>query len=168
MVLFTRTGAGYRARMTVRLVTPPGLTSEAPAAAAEVARAFAEAWAAPQVERFAALLAPDVVLLQPVTPRIVGRDAARAEFARLLRWLPDLRGTVDHWAADGQTLLIAWRLAFTVGRKRLELPIVDRIVVRDALIGERAAYFDPLPLLLAVLARPGAWPGYLRYRGFLG
>lgn len=134
---------------------------------ADVARRFTDAWAAPEVDRFVALLAPDVLLLQPVTPRIVGRDAARAEFARLLRWLPDLRGTVDHWAATGSTLLIAWRLGFTVGRKRLELRIVDRIVVRDGSIAEREAYFDPLPLLLAVLLRPRSWPGYLRYRGFL-
>ena len=55
----------------------------------DVARMFAEAWAAPQVDRFVALLAEDVVLLQPVTPPVVGRAAARTEFTRLLRWLPD-------------------------------------------------------------------------------
>jgi hypothetical protein len=133
-----------------------------------VAERFREAWDTPEVERFVALLHPDVRLLQPVTPTIVGRENARAEFRRLLRWLPDLRGVVDSWAigADGQ-LLIAWRLRFTLGRGPFELRIVDRIVVADRLIREREAYFDSLSFLLATLRRPSAWGGYLRYRGYL-
>jgi hypothetical protein len=81
-------------------------------AMADVARRFADAWARPAVDRFLALLAPDVRLLQPVTPPLVGHAAARREFGRLLAFLPDLRGTVDAWAACGDTLLVAWRLAF--------------------------------------------------------
>jgi len=134
---------------------------------AEVARRFIEAWTAPDVDRFISLLAEDVVLRQPVTPKVVGRAAARDEFTRLLRWLPDIHGVVDHWSASGANLLIAWRLCFSIAGKALAIPIVDRIVVRDGLIAEREAYFDPLPLLLAVLLRPNAWPAYLRYRGFL-
>jgi ketosteroid isomerase-like protein len=128
---------------------------------------FAAAWAHPGVERFVAMLAPDVLLLQPVTPPVRGRDAARREFARLLRWLPDLCGVVDQWGHDGDTTLIAWRLRFTLGRTPFELRIVDRLVVRDGLIVEREAYFDSLRFLLATLGRPRAWPGYLRYRGYL-
>lgn len=139
----------------------------APRDVAEVARLFAEAWASPQVDRFVALLAADVVLLQPVTPRVVGRDAAHREFSRLLRWLPDLRGTVDSWSASGSTVLIAWRLRFTLGAAPYELRIVDRLEVRDGLIAEREAYFDSLHFFLTTLARPRAWAGYLRYRGYL-
>lgn len=135
--------------------------------AADLVRRFAGAWSAPQVERFVAMLADDVVLLQPVTPRVVGRAAARREFSRLLRWLPDLRGTVDDWSASGATVLIAWRLRFTLGRRPFELRIVDRLVTRDGLIVEREAYFDSLRFLLATLGRPTAWLGYLRYRGHL-
>jgi len=115
-----------------------------------------------------ALLHPQVRLLQPVTPPVLGREKAREEFARLLRWLPDLHGTVDSWAvgSDGH-LLIAWRLAFTLGRSAYELRIVDRIVVADGLIREREAYFDSLGFLLATLLRPSAWLGYLRYRAYL-
>jgi hypothetical protein len=123
---------------------------------------FAAAWAHPQVERFVAMLAPDVLLLQPVTPPVRGR-----EFARLLRWLPDLHGIVDQWGVDGDTTLVAWRLRFTLGRAPFELRLVDRLVVRDDLIVEREAYFDSLRFLLATLGRPSAWPGYLRYRGYL-
>lgn len=137
------------------------------AAAADLARRFAEAWARPAVDRFLAMLAPDVRLLQPVTAPVVGHAAARREFGRLLEWLPDLRGTVDSWSASGDTLLIAWRLTFTLGRAPFELRIADRIVARDGLIVEREAYFDSLRLMLATIARPSAWLGYWRYRGFL-
>jgi ketosteroid isomerase-like protein len=134
---------------------------------ARVVRGFTEAWARPNVDRFLALLAPDVRLLQPVTPPVVGHAAARREFGRLLRWLPDLVGTVDTWAASGETALVAWRLRFTLGRRPFELRIVDRLVVRDGLIAEREAYFDSLRFMLATVARPSAWAGYWRYRGYL-
>ena len=141
----------------------PGPANDLP----ELARAFTEAWARPNVDHFVSLLAPDVRLLQPVTPTIVGRDAARREFTRLLAWLPDLHGIVDRWSAAGDTILIAWRLRFTLGGGPYELRIVDRIVAREGLIAEREAYFDSLRFLLATMARPAAWAGYLRYRGYL-
>ena len=133
-----------------------------------VVEGFSAAWAAPRLERFVALLHPEVVLLQPVTPEIRGREQARAEFARLLAWLPDIRGVIDRVAIDGDTALIAWRLRFTLGDRPYELPIVDRLLVADGLIRERQAYYDSLRLVLALLARPGAWVGYLRYRGWIG
>jgi ketosteroid isomerase-like protein len=114
-----------------------------------------------------ALLHPDVRLLQPVTKPILGRDAARVEFARLLDWLKDMRGTVDHTAIDGAVALIAWRLVFSLGRRPFELRIVDRIVVAEGLIREREAYYDSLGFMMVLLRRPSAWPGYWRYRGYL-
>lgn len=132
-----------------------------------VVKGFASAWANPQLDRFIALMHPEVRLLQPVTKPILGRDAARVEFARLMRWLPDLRGTVDRTAIADDVALIAWRLAFTLGRKPYELRIVDRLVVADGLIREREAYYDSLGLMIELLRRPSAWPGYWRYRGFL-
>ena len=134
---------------------------------AAVIEGFTRAWARPRVDDFVALLHPDVILLQPVTKPIRGREAARAEFTRLLRWLPDLHGTVDHAAADRDVALIAWRLAFTLGGRPVELPIVDRIVVDGGLIRERRAYYDSLALITKVLRRPSAWMGYFRYRGYL-
>jgi ketosteroid isomerase-like protein len=133
----------------------------------QVAERFTAAWANPQLDRFIELLHPNVRLLQPVTKPIVGREAARREFARLLAWLPDLRGTVDHYAAHDQTLLVAWRLRFSLGGRPYDLRIVDRIVVADGLIREREAYYDSLGLMIALLGRPKAWPGYWRYRGYV-
>ncbi len=132
-----------------------------------VAERFALAWAHPDLERFMELLHPDVCLLQPVTRPIRGKASARGEFARLLRWLTDLRGTVDRTAVDGDLAMIAWRLAFTLGGRPYELRIVDRILVADGLIREREAYYDSLALMIALLGRPSAWLGYWRYRGFL-
>lgn len=129
---------------------------------------FASAWAHPEVERFVSLLHPDVVLLQPVTKPVRGKAQARAEFARLLRWLPDLRGTVDHTAIDAEEVaLIAWRLRFTLGDRPFELRIVDRIVPLDGLVREREAYYDSLGFMMELLRRPRAWAGYWRYRGYL-
>jgi hypothetical protein len=78
-----------------------------------------------------------------------------------------LRGSVDSWGASGDTLLIAWRLAFTLGRGPFELRIVDRIIARDGVILEREAYFDSLRFVAATLSRPSTWLPYLRYRGYL-
>ncbi len=145
------------------------LTVERPEEARETATVverFTAAWARPNLDRFMELLHPDVLLLQPVTPPIRGRDAARVEFGRLLRWLPDMRGTVDQTAVHDALALIAWRLAFNLGGRPYELRIVDRLVVCDGLIREREAYYDSLQLMIAVLGRPRAWPGYWRYRGY--
>src|SRR6188474_2510722 len=136
---------------------------------ARVAARFAEAWAHPQVDAFIELLHPEVRLYQPITAPIIGRDAARLEFTRLLRLLPDLCGTVDHWAADGDFLLIAWRLRATWGSAApYEWPIADHIRVRDGLIIERRALFDSVGLFGAMLrGGPGAWVKYARYRDYL-
>lgn len=147
--------------------TKPSCTSVT--AVADIAERFARAWADPRVERFVELLHPDVQLYQPITKPIVGREAARREFTRLLRLLPDLHGSVDHWAADGDFLLIAWRLKATWGgRASHEWPIADHIRVRDGLIAERRALFDPIGVFGAMLrGGPRSWLAYARYRGYL-
>ena len=132
-----------------------------------IVEAFTAAWAHPRVEKLVQLLHPDCLLLQPVTKPIRGREAACAEFTKLLGWLADLRGTVDRSAVDADVALVAWRLHFTLGGAPCELRIVDRLVVEDGLIREREAYYDSLALMIAVLRRPRAWAGYLRYRGYL-
>jgi ketosteroid isomerase-like protein len=149
--------------MAIRAMTP--LATEVDTRA--VAAGFTRAWGAPDLDRFMALLHPDVTLLQPVTKPIRGREAARVEFGRLLSWLPDLHGTVDRTAVDGDLALVAWRLTFELGGRPYELRIVDRLVVADGLIFEREAYYDSLALMIELLRRPRAWPGYWRYRGYL-
>ena len=94
---------------------------------------------------------------------LVGREAARRDFAKLLEWQPGLHAIVDDWA-QRERLFIAFRLCFRLGGRIWELPIVDRMVVRDGLIAERVASFDSLAFALAVLRRPSEWVGFVRYR----
>lgn len=130
----------------------------------EMARAFESAWAKPSADRLVALLHDDVVLLQPQLLPIRGKAAARAEFQRLFRWLPATHGVVDRTVSAPGVTMIEWRLVFPIGRGGTTIPIVDRLTVRDALIVERAAYFDQTPILLAVGSRPWLLPGFARYR----
>jgi len=130
----------------------------------EMAEAFEAGWAAPTAERLVALLHEDIVLLQPQLPPIRGKAAARAEFRRLFRWLPGTSGVVDRTVSAPGIAMIEWRLTFPIGRGGTTIPIVDRLLVRDGLIVERAAYFDQTPILLAVGARPWLLPGFARYR----
>ena len=130
----------------------------------EMAEAFETAWAAPTAERLVALLHEDVVLLQPQLPPIRGKAAALAEFRRLFRWLPGTSGVVDRTISAPGIAMIEWRLTFPIGRGGTTIPIVDRLLVRDRLIVERAAYFDQTPILLAVGVRPWLLAGFARYR----
>ena len=128
---------------------------------------FTSAWARPTADGLAAMCTEDVRLKQPVTPLVVGREATRREFARVLRWLPDLRGVVDEWAVNEGSVMIAFRLQCTLGGKPFELRVIDRIVERGGLVAEREAYYDSLSFMIETLRRPRAWLGYLRYRGYL-
>lgn len=128
------------------------------------AQQFADGWAAPTAERLVALLAEDVVLYQPHLPPLRGRAAARAEFARLFRWLPGLHGTVHRARGADGVVFIEWTMHFPFGRRGVAIPAVDRFLLRDGLGLERTVYFDQVPLLAGVVLHPGVWPGYLRYR----
>jgi hypothetical protein len=61
-------------------------------------------------------------------------------------------------------VLIEHTLAGTLGGKALSWDLTDRMTLRDGRVVERIAYFDPLPLLLAVLTRPQAWVLLVRMR----
>ena len=135
---------------------------------AEVARRFAETWANPNIDRFMALLHHDVHLTQPLSPPIVGKPAARREFELMFRLFPDLRGEVDHWAADGDHLMIAWRLRTTIGRDLYEWRIADHLRVEDGLIIERDALYDSIALMTKILrSGPSAWVKSMKLLGWL-
>ncbi len=134
-------------------------------------RDFQSFWEAPSAERMGDLLRPDVLLLQPLARPLRGLAAARLEFGRIFRLMPDLRGEVDRWAAAGDALFIELRLSGTVGGSRVEWPVVDRFLLRDGMASERVSYFDPSRLASAFARRPRCWPGLVRsgiWRGWLG
>jgi hypothetical protein len=52
----------------------------------------------------------------------------------------------------------------TLGGRPIAWRVCDRATLRHGLVVERESYFDPTPLLRAVLTRPRAWPVLARAR----
>ena len=131
-------------------------------AAAFVAR-FEKWWAAPDPAVLGGLLAPDIVLKQPIVAHTTNLAGAQRSFTRILAALPDLRVTVHHWAAQGDVVIIEFTLAGTLGGRPFAWANVDRFTVNaDGLATERVNYHDALALIGKILARPLGWPRFLR------
>lgn len=131
--------------------------------------AFAEAWRAPAdadtlVEHFRPLLAADYRFSQPLMCGVgKGLTEFDERFARpLFTAVSDIRGTVESWAAREDTVFIELTLHAHVGRHHVTLRACDRVVLSDGVAAERHTYFDPLPLLGAVLRTPRLWWPVLR------
>ena len=144
-------------------------TPRAPTAAAEAwVRAFEAGWrdpAGPQAfaDHFLPLIDPQIRMIQPQIPELVGHEAFRRDFVEpLFTMIPDLHGTVTGWAADGDVIWIDLVLEGTVGGRPVTLETVDRVTLRDGLAIERRAFLDPNPLLAALLTRPRSWPRFAR------
>lgn len=132
--------------------------------AEEFAHAFERFWGAPSVDALDDILAEDVILRQPMAPTSRGLTDGKRAFSRIFIAIPDLRAVVDRWAATQDGVLIEFRLKGTVGGRPLEWPVVDRFVLPDGLAIERVSYFDPAPLLRAVVTRPTSWGRFVRSR----
>jgi ketosteroid isomerase-like protein len=128
---------------------------------------FAEGWANPVdadtfSDHFDPWFQPEVRMIQPSVRPVVGKRAFREEFARpLFDLVPDLHGTVENWASDGDVVYIELRLEGTIGRRPFTMYTCDRIKLRDGKAIERFAYLDPAPLLRAVARSPRSWPKFL-------
>ena len=98
---------------------------------------FAEGWRAPTgpdafVEHFRALLAPDIRLIQPQLPTVVGHRAFAEEFvAPLFALIPDLHGEVERWAAREDGLYIELTLSGTLAGRPLSWRACDRLILCD-------------------------------------
>jgi ketosteroid isomerase-like protein len=142
--------------------------STSPAQAEVWVNEFIEGWRAKSgadgfADHFERVSHPEIRLIQPQMPTTVGHRAFREQFVRpLFAAIPDIHATVRDWAARGDTLFIAFTLEGTLGGKPVAWECVDRITLRDGVAVERRAYFDPTPLLRAVLTRPRAWPSFAR------
>ena len=145
------------------------ITTHADAAAAEAwVRGFEEGWRAPNgpvglAAHFGPMVDPEVRLIQPQMPLLVGREGLLEGFARpLFELIPDVHAAVEKWAVRDDVAFIEIRLEGTLGGRPISLRVVDRVTLRDGVAIERESYTDPIPLLLAVLRRPRAWPRFLR------
>ena len=131
---------------------------------AEFVDRFRRFWAAPDPAELEGLLHDDARLVQPMMPTARSRAQYAAMTAQLLRVMPDLHGTTHRWAETEDGVMIEHTLAGTLGGKPLRWDIADRITLREGRVVERIAYFDPLPIALAVLTRPRAWLPFIRIR----
>jgi ketosteroid isomerase-like protein len=108
------------------------------------------------------MLAPDVRLIQPLMPTVVGRRAFAEQFVKpLFELIPDVRGEVQRWAAREDAVYIELTLHGTLAGRPLSWRACDRVTLRGGVAIERESYFDPLPLLAAVASRPRAWPKFI-------
>jgi len=145
--------------------------TEAPSAAAQAwVEMFAEGWRAPTgpdafTEHFLPWIEPDVRLIQPQMPVLVGHEAFREGFVRpLFELIGDLHGEVQDWAARGDVIYIELALRGTLGGRPVVLTTCDRITLRGERAIERLAYSDPLPLIQAAAVNPRAWPALVRFQ----
>src|SRR4029453_10550486 len=132
--------------------------------------AFAEGWWAPTspeafADHFEPWLHPHVRLIQPGMPMVVGRRAFRERFARpLFALIPDLPGQVERPGGGADCRYLELALRGTPGGRPVAWRPCDRATLRDGVVVERESYFDPTPLLRAILTRPRAWPVLARTR----
>ena len=140
----------------------PPVTATGSGGVAEFVEWFAAGWAigARDPERFfahiGARLTPDALMTQPMAAPLRGDAGMRRLFRPIFAAIPDLHGDVERWGATSDGVLIELRLSGTVGRRPVSWVTVDRIVLRDGRIAERAANFDPLPLAWALARSPRA------------
>jgi ketosteroid isomerase-like protein len=132
------------------------------AAAPDFVRRFQETWAAPTPERLNQLVHADIEFIQPMQPAVHGHAEAAAFWRHLLSMIPDLTGEVVSWAARGGTVFIELRMRGTLGGEPVEWVTLDRIHLEDGKVRQRIAYFDPLPLIRAIVVRPRALGAWLR------
>ena len=130
--------------------------------------ALAHGWLAPAnadafADHFQPWFDPNSRLRQPLLPTLVGHQAFRERFARpLFALIPDLDGQVERFAIGADCAYIELTLRGTLGGRPIAWRVCDRASLRDGQVVERESYFDPLPLLRAILTRPRAWPALAR------
>ena len=152
---------------------PDTATTTAEASGAAVrnwVQMFAEGWRAPAgadafADHFIPWLEPDIRLIQPQMPVLVGYEAFREGFVRpMFDTFSGLHGEVGGWAARGEVIYIEVALRGALGGRPVQFTSCDRIVLRGEKAVERVAYSDPTPILLAGLANPRAWPALAHFQ----
>jgi ketosteroid isomerase-like protein len=124
--------------------------------------AFAEGWQAPAsaeafADHFQPWFDPQIRLIQPQLPTLVGHQAFRERFAGpLFALIPDLAGRVERFAIGAECAYVELTLRGTLGGRPISWRVCDRATLREGLVVERESYFDPMPLLRAILTRPRA------------
>jgi ketosteroid isomerase-like protein len=154
--------------MVTTTTTAAQETDEFHAQAERWVTAFTEGWRAPTgpqafADHFRSRLSPDVRLIQPQLPLVIGHRGFEERFVRpLFELVPDIRGEVERWAAGGDTVYIELTMHGSIAGRPLSWRVCDRVTLRDGVAIERESYFDPGPLIAAIARAPRAWPKFLR------
>ena len=112
---------------------------------------FADFWAPPvDLTVLESLLHPEVRLVAPGMPPTVGRAAGIEAFRNVFALVPDFHIDVERWRGDGDVVFIETTMRGTLNGHALVIPAVDRITLRDGMVVERVAYFDPAPMVAAM------------------
>jgi SnoaL-like domain len=104
----------------------PVVADDAHGEAEHFVRAFAALWDRPTLERFRALMHPEVHLMQPLAPPAHGIEAATAWFVGIQDLLPDIRIAVQRWSGTPEALFIEWTATATFGGRPVSWNAVDR------------------------------------------
>lgn len=139
----------------------PPREGDAESIAAEFVQRFGRTWANPNPERLNDLVHFDIEFTQPLEPVVRGHEEAAHFWRRIFTLIPDLHGEVLSWGFRTGILYIELRMIGTLGGRRIEWVTLDRIRLEDGKVGQRTAYFNPLPLVRAVITRPRAWSRWL-------
>jgi len=129
--------------------------TEAPYASKETfTEIFRQMWENPSLESFMATAREDIILIQPMSKPLIGKAAATKEFRRILFRFPGIHGRIHNSAIHDELLYIDWTMVVPLGRKPLELPVIDRFEFEDGGVKRRIAYFDPMPSLPRIILNP--------------
>ncbi len=126
-------------------------------------RRFTNWWLAPDPDTLGSVLADDVVLVQPTTPKTKGLESGKVAFRRLLALSPDLTATVHRWAGSGDTVFIEFTLNGTLEGKPISWENVDRFTLgHDGRATERVNFHDSVAVAGKLIGNPKGWPQILR------
>jgi limonene-1,2-epoxide hydrolase len=111
----------------------------------DIVRRFCAAWTGATAAGLAEWFTSDGVYHNVPLQPVVGRSAIEKEIAGFLAIMTiDIR--VLHVAADDAVVLTERVDDFTIGGRRLELPVVGSCEVRDDQIAVWRDYYDPTPV----------------------
>jgi hypothetical protein len=85
-------------------------------------------------------------------PETVGREPGVEAFRQLFVMVPDFHIDVERWSATGDAVFLEVTMRGTVNGHPVVIPSVDRLLLRDGLVVERIAFFDPAPMVAAMNA----------------
>lgn len=134
----------------------------------EFPEVFARGWALPKptafLDYFLPLISPTATFTQPMFPPAHGHQEITSLFRGMFTLMPEMTADPLTSAVQGNTVFIESDCSATLGGKPVRFPVCDRFTIQQGQIIERCSYSDPLPLVLATLRRPTAWPRVLRSR----